>query len=398
MLLGKRCEYLTGLSFTHNNSYVELEPLRIKPEANVTIVFATTQQDGILIYDGFNEHLAVELFNGRIRVSYNVGNYPVSTMYSFEMVSDGQYHIAELIAIKKNFTLRVDRGLARSIINDGSKDYLKLTTPMYLGGIPPDPGEHAFTDWHLRNLTSFSGCMREVWINHKQVDFGNAKTQQKVQPGCGITEDKSDDELQEDETDDMLEEPPALPPDPCINNKCKHESKCLPNGSGEYSCRCKPGYKGKYCEQVPSKAVEAEHTQNIYGFAPEVTNEADLYPLSNQPALSPSYLTQTAPNDAEPRTAPVVQKSDAQAVEGVKLTFLVPNETESGEHLNGLVVQHIDESEFEHDKKERFVLYHDKQCLLSAFLYFTTITSFVYLALIWIKQRMHVHLDQFQLW
>ncbi|ENN82013.1 hypothetical protein YQE_01588, partial [Dendroctonus ponderosae] len=149
---------------------------------------------------------------------------------------------------------------------------------------------------------------------------------------------------------------------------------------------------------LPSKAFEAEHTQNIYGFAPEVTNEADLYPLSNQPALSPSYLTQTAPNDAEPRTAPVVQKSDAQAVEGVKLTFLVPNETESGEHLNGLVVQHIDESEFEHAKKERFVLYHDKQCLLSAFLYFTTITSFVYLALIWIKQRMHVHLDQFQLW
>ncbi|XP_048524192.1 protein slit isoform X2 [Dendroctonus ponderosae] len=258
---GKRCEYLTGLSFTHNNSYVELEPLRIKPEANVTIVFATTQQDGILIYDGFNEHLAVELFNGRIRVSYNVGNYPVSTMYSFEMVSDGQYHIAELIAIKKNFTLRVDRGLARSIINDGSKDYLKLTTPMYLGGIPPDPGEHAFTDWHLRNLTSFSGCMREVWINHKQVDFGNAKTQQKVQPGCGITEDKSDDELQEDETDDMLEEPPALPPDPCINNKCKHESKCLPNGSGEYSCRCKPGYKGKYCEQGENESPTCKKEQ-----------------------------------------------------------------------------------------------------------------------------------------
>lgn len=38
--------------------------------------------------------------------------------------------------------------------------------------------------------------MKEVWINHKQVDFGNAKTQQKVQPGCGIIEDKFDDELQ----------------------------------------------------------------------------------------------------------------------------------------------------------------------------------------------------------
>jgi slit 2 len=87
---GKRCEYLTSLTFLHNDSFVELEPLRTKPEANVTIVFSSTQQNGVLMYDGNNEHLAVELFNGRIRVSYDVGNYPVSTMYSFEMVADGK--------------------------------------------------------------------------------------------------------------------------------------------------------------------------------------------------------------------------------------------------------------------------------------------------------------------
>jgi slit protein 2 len=73
------------------------------------------------------------------------------------MVSDGIYHVVELIAIKKNFTLRVDRGPARSIINEGTKDYLRLNTPMYLGGIPPEPGRQAFTQWHLRNLTSFHG-------------------------------------------------------------------------------------------------------------------------------------------------------------------------------------------------------------------------------------------------
>lgn len=81
IFIGKRCEYLTSLSFIHNTSYVELEPLRTKPEANVTIVFATTQENGVLLYDGHQEHLAVELFNGRIRISYDVGNYPVSTMY-----------------------------------------------------------------------------------------------------------------------------------------------------------------------------------------------------------------------------------------------------------------------------------------------------------------------------
>lgn len=28
------------------------------------------------------------------------------------------------------------------------------------------------------------GCFREVWINHKLVDFGNAAHTQSVTPGC----------------------------------------------------------------------------------------------------------------------------------------------------------------------------------------------------------------------
>lgn len=180
----------------------------MKPEANVTIVFSSTQPNGVLMYNGVNEHLAVELFEGRIRVSYDVGNYPVSTMYSYETLADGKYHMVELLAIKKNFTLRVDRGLARSIVNEGSKDYLKLNTPMYIGGLPAEPGSHAVRHFHIRDLTSFKGCMKEVWINHKQVDFGNAARQQKVTPGCALL----DPEMDEDngETDFMQETPQIL--------------------------------------------------------------------------------------------------------------------------------------------------------------------------------------------
>ena len=148
------------MSFTHNTSYVEMEPLAVKPRANVTIVFATTTQNGILFYTGRDQHLAVELFRGRIRVSYDVGNYPVSTMFrqvtmlntirysqcrfrsmrsnitsnllsnetilsfSYEIVADGEYHHMEILAVKKNFTLKVDGGLARSIINEGKNEYL----------------------------------------------------------------------------------------------------------------------------------------------------------------------------------------------------------------------------------------------------------------------------------
>lgn len=97
-------------------------------------------------------------------------------------------------------------------------------------------------------LFFFLGCMKEVWINHKPVDFGNAQTQLKVQPGCGIIDQDREEEEQEDEMEGMIGEPPS-PPDPCLSNHCKHDSKCIPTKNGEYMCKCRPGFKGKYCEQ-----------------------------------------------------------------------------------------------------------------------------------------------------
>ena len=113
--------------------------------------------------------------------------------------------MVELLANKKNFTLRVNRGQARSIINEGPKEYLKLTSPLFLGGLPSEPAQQAYKQWHLRNLTSFKGCMKEVWINHKQVDFVNAARQQKVTPGCAMLDAENDGEMAEDQ---FIQEPP----------------------------------------------------------------------------------------------------------------------------------------------------------------------------------------------
>lgn len=37
--------------------------------------------------------------------------------------------------------------------------------------------------------------------------------------------------------------------DPCENHQCKRGGKCVPNGKGGYSCKCKNGAKGKFCDQ-----------------------------------------------------------------------------------------------------------------------------------------------------
>lgn len=111
--------------------------------------------------------------------------------------------MVELHALKKNFTLRVNGGQSRSIVNEGSKEYLKLTSPMFLGGVPPEAAQQAYNQYHLRNLTSFKGCMKEVWINHKQVDFVNAARQQKVSPGCALLDSENDGEME----DQFVQEP-----------------------------------------------------------------------------------------------------------------------------------------------------------------------------------------------
>ncbi|XP_023210446.1 protein slit-like [Centruroides sculpturatus] len=225
---GKRCESLSSVSF-REDSYLIFDPLYTKPEVNLTITFATKQNYGVMVYNGESQHLAVELFRGRIRISYDVGNYPVSTMFSYETVSDGEYHTVELLARKKNFTMRVDKGMSRTIVNEGAREYLEVSTSLYIGGLEEDVAIKALRQWHLRNVSSFEGCMKELYLNGKPLDIVVARKQQRVTPGCPEYDD----------------------PKPCEDHKCK-KGKCIPLDRDSYECECRKGWSGTYCDQAPT--------------------------------------------------------------------------------------------------------------------------------------------------
>lgn len=42
---------------------------------------STAEDNGILLYNGDNDHMAVELYQGHVRVSYDPGSYPSSAIY-----------------------------------------------------------------------------------------------------------------------------------------------------------------------------------------------------------------------------------------------------------------------------------------------------------------------------
>ncbi|KAI2811133.1 Slit 2 protein [Blomia tropicalis] len=228
---GKRCDTLSSINF-RNGSYLEFEPLSTKPMLNITLKFVTRKTNGVLFYFGEQHHLAVELFKGRIRISLDVGNYPVSTMFSYETVSDGTYHQVQFELIRKNFTMRVDHGVPRTIINEGVREYLEIqNSSLFVGGLPDSIAHEAVRNWHIWNATSLEGCMREFYINGNPPDLTMARQQYHVNPGC----------VEFDEVNHA-----------CLNHMCQH-GKCVPSKGGQsYECKCKVGYSGPFCDQAPT--------------------------------------------------------------------------------------------------------------------------------------------------
>jgi hypothetical protein len=65
----------TLFSFSHNTSYVELEPLYVVPSANITITFATDQENGVLLYVGKSNHITFTMLCSTFRTGRYVLDY-----------------------------------------------------------------------------------------------------------------------------------------------------------------------------------------------------------------------------------------------------------------------------------------------------------------------------------
>ena len=59
---------MTTIQLAGSKPFIQLEPLFTKAGINLTMVIKTKEKSGVLIYYGQSDHLAVELFHGRVRV------------------------------------------------------------------------------------------------------------------------------------------------------------------------------------------------------------------------------------------------------------------------------------------------------------------------------------------
>lgn len=92
--------------------------------------------------------------------------------------------------------------------------------------------------------------------------------------------------------------------------------------------------------------------------------------------------------------------------EPYKLTFLLENDTKNVKQMqlsdagyyDDVVVNGFQNGDGSMSRYSQNVVHEPAYCVLSAFLYFVTITTFAYLAMLWIKQKMHVQIEQLNWW
>lgn len=181
---------------------------------------STAEDNGILLYNGDSDHMAVELYQGHVRVSYDPGTHPSSAIYSAETINDGQFHTVELVTFDQMVNLSIDGGSPMTMDNSGKHYTLNSEAPLYVGGMPVDVNSAAFRLWQLLNGTSFHGCIRNLYINNELQDFTKTRMTPGVVPGC----------------------------EPCRKLYCLH-GICQPTGAQGPVCHCEPGWDGPHCDQ-----------------------------------------------------------------------------------------------------------------------------------------------------
>ncbi|CAD6190609.1 unnamed protein product [Caenorhabditis auriculariae] len=224
---GSKCDRQVSVGFNRPGAYIALEPWNVA-NGNLSFTLRTTNRSGLIAYYGDENFISAELYDGRIKIAYYIGNYPPSHMYSYITVNDGMPHRISLLLEGKKCHLRIDDQTVQTVENGGKKEKMVIDSKqyLYLGGLPEHQANRAKSVFHIKEHDSLKGCIGQIHVNGDLIEVQNAIEKEKTEEGCsGVV-------------------------DLCAGVHCGHGScennSTRPNG---YVCRCQQGYSGQTCQE-----------------------------------------------------------------------------------------------------------------------------------------------------
>uniref|UniRef100_A0A1I7YNA8 Slit homolog 2 protein-like n=1 Tax=Steinernema glaseri TaxID=37863 RepID=A0A1I7YNA8_9BILA len=237
---GERCNKLRSVGFRNTLSYVGLEPWNADPFGNLTFTLTTSNSTGIIVYYGDKSYLSAELYDGRIKIGFYVGNNPASFMYSYALVNDGVPHKVELIVKGRQVSMSLDGSNAQTIVNYGKIQSFELGSKqnIYFGGIPERYVANAMSNFHVRQKASLQGCISDLNINGKAIDFYEDIVEKKdMIAGCDSVVNL------------------------CQGVDCGGHGTCHVNNTftDGFHCKCDAGFNGKHCDKREIRCVKERY-------------------------------------------------------------------------------------------------------------------------------------------
>ncbi|XP_019746637.1 neurexin 3b isoform X9 [Hippocampus comes] len=237
LLLSTALTLSAGLEFTGSQGqWARYLRWDASSRSDLTFQFKTSQSDGLVLYfddGGYCDFLLLTLSEGRMQLRFSI-DCAETTIASEQMVNDSRWHFAAINRHNLRTGLAVD-GQTKSAEVRPQRQFMKIVSDLFLGGVPGDIRASAITLPSVRELAPFKGIITDLVYGSKLPTLINS---QKVRL-------------------EML----GL----CTENPCENGGICS-LADGETYCDCsRTGFVGRYCTEAVHRAPGLAHLKAEQG-------------------------------------------------------------------------------------------------------------------------------------
>ncbi|XP_052556852.1 protein eyes shut homolog isoform X1 [Tympanuchus pallidicinctus] len=266
---GTYCEQdisISDPSFRSNeSSWMSFAPFYIRHKTHIKLQFQPLSPDGILFYTAqrlgtqSGDFLCISLANGFIQLRYNLGDKTIVLQAIQKVHADGQtWHVLRVGRVGNEGYLDLD-GINVTHTASAGMNVLDTRTDFYVGGVS---SLNLVNSMATENEpTGFSGCIREVVINDKELKLtatdpkGGANIGDCDGTACGYSVCKNNGTCQVESSGFSCSCPQGWIGNTCeesvhcLQNRCRPQALCIPQPTLlSYTCVCALGWSGKHCD------------------------------------------------------------------------------------------------------------------------------------------------------
>lgn len=191
---------------------------------DLSFQFKTEASAALLVYfddGGYCDFLQLSVVEGRLQLRFSI-DCAETTIVSDRRVDDGSWHFATMSRYNLRTVLVLD-GQAKTDEVRPQRQFMKIISDLFLGGVPQDIRNGALTLPTVRNMQPFKGTITDLKYGNSQPLFlGSLKVPLESEGWCTV-------------------------------NPCENGGTCSVV-DGEPVCDCsKTEYKGRFCSEGNTK-------------------------------------------------------------------------------------------------------------------------------------------------